>query len=121
MGESGVTGLSFSKPYFYGGSGLAPRAMATSQLDTDWSTFVYWAVEVSVWAEENSITSDDFQLVPEVQSFGPRFEWMFKGPILGRGNYAEIYNRNNDSLPPRAHHNLLNDGSSPQLYPPPAT
>ena len=34
--ESGVTGLSFSKPYFYGGSGLAPRAMATSQLDTDW-------------------------------------------------------------------------------------
>jgi hypothetical protein len=104
-------GFSFSKPYFYGEN--SSRALATSKLDADWSSFVYWVVEVSVWAEENSIISKDFQKVPEVQSFGSRFEWMFKGSILGGGNYAEIYNRNNDTLPERNCHNLLNDGSSP--------
>ena len=110
-----ASGFSFSKPYFYGENG--PLTMATSStLDADWSSFVYWVVEASVWAEENGITSNEFRLVPEVECFGPRFEWMFKGSILGRGNYAEIYTRNNDTLPPRNSPNLLNDGSSPQLF-----
>merc|ERR1712194_323109 len=94
--------------YFYGEDG--PRAMATRKSDVDWSAFVYWVSEANVWAEESGITSKDFQKVPEVESFGARFEWMFKGAILGRGNYAEIYQRNNETLPARDRQNLLNDG-----------
>ena len=93
--------------------------MATSQSDADWSTFVYWVVTNSIWAEENGITSADFRKVPEVKLFGEEFEWMFLGPIFSTGNYGQIYDRNIDNLPPRADHDLLNDGSSPQLWSPP--
>lgn len=92
--------------------------MATSQTDADWSTFVYWVVANLIWAEENNLTSADFREVPEVKLFGENFEWMFQGSILGIGNYGEIYERNLESLPPRANQNLLNDGSSPQIWHP---
>lgn len=95
-----------------------PKAMATSQIDSDWSTYVYWVVANSIWAEENSITSEDFRQVPEVKFFGDRFEWMFIGSTFATGNYGEIYERNAEDLPPRTNHNLLNDGSSPQLWRP---
>jgi len=116
---TGLSGLSLSLPYFYGDIASASRALATSQTDPDWSTFVYWVVTGTIWAEENGVTSKDFQQCPVVDLFGPTFEWMFRGCILGRGNYAEIYNRNIDVLPPRANLNLLNNGTTPQLYPPP--
>ena len=93
--------------------------MATSQNDSDWSTFVYWVVANLIWAEENGVSSADFREVREVKMFGEEFVWMFRGSILGIGNYGEVYERNNESLPLRAHQNLLNDGSSPQLWYPP--
>jgi hypothetical protein len=125
--ESGLSGLAFSQPYFYGGNhtnvfhqgSSEAKAMATSQLDSDWSTYVYWVVANSIWAEENDIKSADFREVPEVKFFGDRFEWMFQGSIFGVGNYGEIYDRNQESLPARKYQNLLNDGSSPQLWHPP--
>lgn len=93
--------------------------MATSQTDSDWSTYVYWVVANLVWAEENGVSSDDYRSVPDVKIFGEEFVWMFRGPILGIGNYGEVYERNSASLSPRQNHNLLNDGSSPQLWNPP--
>ena len=92
--------------------------MASSQYDADWSSYVYWVVMGTIWAEENGVTSSDFQESKGVELFGPRFEWMFRGAIIGRGNYAEIYNRNIDMLPPRGGRNLINNGSTPQMCPP---
>ena len=114
---SGLSGLAFSQPYLYIPSS-PPRAMATSQSDMDWAHFVYWVVANLIWAEEGGIKSTDFREVPEVELFGEQFEWMFRGSILGVGNYDEIYKRNSESLPPRSDQNLLNDGSSPQLWRP---
>lgn len=79
---------------------------------------MYWVVTNLIWAEENGITSSDFREVPDVKIFGEEFEWMFRGSILGIGNYGEVYERNSNSLPPRNKENLLNDGSSPQLWHP---
>jgi len=115
---SGVSGLAFSKPYFYEENDSVSKTMATSQRDADWSSFVYWVVMSTIWAEENGVTSNDFREAPEVGLFGPRFGWMLKGTIIGRGNYAEIYHRNSAALPLRANRNLINNGSTPQLYPP---
>ena len=115
--SSGLSGLAFSQPYLYMPPS-PPRAMATSQSDIDWAHFVYWVVANLIWAEEGGIKSTDFREVPEVELFGEQFEWMFRGSILGVGNYDEIYKRNSESLPPRSDQNLLNDGSSPQLWRP---
>jgi hypothetical protein len=121
--ETGLSGLAFSQPYFYGNddtnlfsqskSPTSSRAMATSEHDADWSTFVFWVVAASFLAEENEITPNMYTEAPEVKFFGDQFEWMFRGPMLTGVNYGEMYLRNNDTLPPRAEKNLLNSGSSP--------
>ena len=119
---SGLSGLAFSQPMYYFTDSedvsrtRPPKAMATSQSDPDWSTFVYWSVANLISAEELGITSSDFREVNTVQLLGEDFEWMFRGQLLGVGNYGEIYQRNTGRLPPRARQNLLNDGKSPQLH-----
>mmetsp|Transcript_17588 Transcript_17588/g.40205 ORF Transcript_17588/g.40205 Transcript_17588/m.40205 type:complete len:1220 (-) Transcript_17588:60-3719(-) len=120
---SGLSGLAFSQPMYYftdsedvSRPGMRPpKAMATSQSFPDWSTYVYWSVANLISSEELGITSSDFREVNTVQLLGEDFEWMFRGAILGVGNYREIYERNAEKLPPRVKENLLNDGSSPQL------
>jgi len=119
----GFSGLAFSQPYIYYSEsrdhlehGSRPKALATGQKDADWSTFVYWVVANAIAAEENGITRGDFRDIPDVKFFGDEFEWMFRGPILAVGNYGEIYERHSENLPPRKNENLLNDGSSPQLW-----
>lgn len=100
----------------YRDSWLDARAMATSQNDADWSTYVYWVVANSIGAEEDN-TTDAFSMNrPEVNLFGPQFEGMFRDPISIVGNYEQIYTRNIESLPPRANENLLSRGS-PQHWP----
>ena len=85
--------------------------MATSENDHDWSAFVYWVATSLVKAEEEGITSKNFGgRIPDIGLFGPKFEWMFRGPIVAVGNYGEIYERNNATLSPRANQNLLNHG-----------
>ena len=85
--------------------------MATSENDSDWSAFVYWVSASLVKAEEEGISSTNFGgRVPDIGLFGPKFEWMFRGPIVAIGNYGEIYERNNATLSPRANQNLLNNG-----------
>ena len=82
-----------------------------SENDSDWSAFVYWVSASLVKAEEEGISSTNFGgRVPDIGLFGPKFEWMFRGPIVAVGNYGEIYERNNATLSPRANQNLLNNG-----------
>ena len=95
---------------------LDARAMATSQDDADWSTYVYWVVANLIGAEEDNTTAALSMKRPEVKLFGPQFEGMFRDPVSVVGNYEQIYMRNIESLPPRANENLLNRGS-PQLWP----
>jgi hypothetical protein len=92
------------------------KAMATSQADADWSTYVYWVVANSIGAEEDNTTAASAMDRPEVNLFGPDFQGMFRNPISLTGNYEEIYMRNIESLPLRANENLLNRGS-PQHWP----
>lgn len=73
-------------------------------------------MSATFWAEENGITHDLFMEVPEIKLFGLKFEWLFRGSIFGAGNYQEMYYKNNFTLPPRGNANLLNDGSSPQIF-----
>ena len=87
--------------------------MATrGEKDSDWSSFVYWVCAGLIKAEEEGINSTNFGgKIPDVRLFGPKFEWMFRGPIVAVGNYGEIYERNKDTLIPRANSkNLLNNG-----------
>ncbi|CAB9523487.1 Putative amino-acid ABC transporter-binding protein YhdW [Seminavis robusta] len=112
-------GYSFSLPYFYGYSTAEDNfCLATRQSDHDWSTFAYWIVAATVNAEENGITSMMFHSMPEVYVYGPAFRRMFRDSILAVGNYAELYERNLQSLFPRQGRNLLNSApnNGPQHY-----
>eukprot|EP00521_Asterionellopsis_glacialis_P008149 CAMPEP_0195288174 /NCGR_PEP_ID=MMETSP0707-20130614/4939_1 /TAXON_ID=33640 /ORGANISM="Asterionellopsis glacialis, Strain CCMP134" /LENGTH=928 /DNA_ID=CAMNT_0040348001 /DNA_START=163 /DNA_END=2949 /DNA_ORIENTATION=+ len=101
-------GLHFSVPYFYEESSNDSRALATSQDDDQWSTFVYWVVSCTFYAEEESITRITQNEMPLVESFGSDFVRMFRDAISAVGNYGEMYIRNVNSTIPRKKRNMLN-------------
>lgn len=112
-------GYFFSQPYFYGYSQEEDTfCLATRQDDRDWSTFVYWSVAGTFYAEEYNVTSFNFHDMPEVNLYGPDLKRMFKDSILAMGSYAETYDRNVEHLIPREGRNLLYASShvGPQYY-----
>lgn len=111
-------GFAFSQPYFYGHDG-DNLSLATRQEDKDWSSFVYWIVGASFYAEENSITSALANPMPEVFVFGQKFHRMFRDSVLAVGSYSEMYNRNLEPIIPRSGRNQLNahPNLGPQHYP----
>lgn len=117
-------GYSFSQPYFYNtfGRGMLPQgplAMMTHQRDPQWSSFVYWVVASTFFAEEESISRDQplsSIRMPAVNLFGPQFVRMLRDPIIAVGNYGELYSRNLKSTKPRDGWNLLNNMYGPQHF-----
>ena len=88
--------------------------------DHDWSSFVYWVLEATIFAEENAIDNFYSNGMPEAYVFGKSFKRMLRDAILAVGNYGQIYSRNLEPIIPRSGRNLLNDMSNPgpQQLPP---
>lgn len=114
-GYQSAEGAAFSLPYFYGQAD-DNRALAVRQSDAQWSSFVYWVVACTIYAEvENILQANE---MPMTNVFGARYRRMFRDAILAAGNYGEMYHRNLESLVPRSGLNLLNvDPVGPQIFP----
>lgn len=92
--------------------------LVTRQDDIQWSKYVYWIVQATFYAEENNISFDSMNDMPEVNLFGRGLARMFRDAILVVGNYGDIYEKNLEPLIHREGRNLLNPISNPgpQLY-----
>eukprot|EP00957_Ditylum_brightwellii_P212144 15367012-Ditylum_brightwellii.AAC.1 len=107
--------MSFSEPIYYNNQ-QEPLALATSQDDAQWASFVYWTVSSTIYAEEKNITQSSSSEMPLVNLFGPYHIRMMRNIINAVGNYGDIYDRNIDTLGPRDGLNMLNSGNGPQYY-----
>lgn len=105
-----MSGFSLSQPYFYGSisNNMETACMMTRQDDAEWTTFVYWIITATIYAEEKGIHSDTSNEMPEVYLLGPIFQRMLRDPILVVGNYVDIYERNMQEFVPREAPNTLN-------------
>lgn len=112
-------GFAFSQPYFYEHQEEKNHCLATRQEDKDWASFVYWVVSATFYAEEQGITMENSNTMPEVFVYGKTFHRMFRDSVLAAGSYSEIYERNLQRLIPRSGRNLLNASPNlgPQHYP----
>ena len=112
-------GFAFSQPYFFG-PGESNLCLATLQDDADWSTFVFWIMTATIFAEERGVNRTTSNSMPIIDVFGEELQRMARDAILEVGNYGEIYARNLESIIPRSGRNLLNvNGQGPQHYPMP--
>jgi hypothetical protein len=62
----------------------------TRQDDPNWSSFVYWIVEATFYAEENGIDRLSSNEMPTVALFGEAFTRMFRDAISFVGSYGEL-------------------------------
>ena len=93
--------------------------LVTRQDDPQWSSYVYWLVASTFFAEETGITQRLSNQMPELNILGPSFRRAFRDPILEFGNYGELYERNVAPFIPRGGRNRINSirDPGPQLYP----
>ena len=89
------------------------RALETRQFDPQWSSFVYWVVASTIYAEVEKITQSSSNAMPDVKLFGSNFRRMFRDAILTVGNYEEMYARNVEAIVPRSGFNLLSTEEEP--------
>ena len=83
-----------------------------------WSNVVFWIVTSIFFAEEEGITKDTADAMPEVSLFGPVYTDMFRLAVGAVGNYGEIYARQAEAEVPRGGLNELNLWpGGPQMYP----
>lgn len=87
--------------------------LATREDDVQWSKFVFWILEATVFAEENGVTEVTSNEMPTVGLFGDDFQRMFRDAMFVTGNYGEIYDRNLEAHVPRSGLNLLFDNANP--------
>jgi len=127
-------GFAFSQPYFYRPIGGPKqqnatnllfdgdnRCLVTRQDDAQFSSFVYWSVAVTVFAEERAITQATANDMPDVNIFGEDYRRMFRDAVFFAGNYGEVYERNLGTLLPERGRNTINsiESPGPQIYVPP--
>lgn len=93
-----------------------PLSLVTRDDDVEWSDFVNWVLIGLLAAENQNITQAVATNVVSnpTPSVDPS-EISFYDAVAAVGNYGEIYERNLGSLIPRAHVNMLNNGSSPLI------
>lgn len=96
----------------------ANLCLATRQDDPQWSSFVYWSAISLVFAEDRGITQRLSPQMPEVNLFGPQFQFMFRDAVHSVGNHGQIYDRDVARYVTRDGRNMLNAIKSPgpQLY-----
>ena len=93
-----------------------PLALVTRSDDTHWSDFVNWVLQGLIASEENGVTQQKSWTLSQTQVFGGQFSNMFIDAVREVGNYAEIYERNLNTILPRPAANMLNVGISGVLY-----
>lgn len=100
-------------------SDASTRSLVTRQDDRQWSTFVYWSLMSTIFAEERFIDRSKAHLMPVVNLFGDSFSRMFRAVVATSGNYGDIYKGALEEHIPRTGRNQLNfDGHhGPQQYP----
>lgn len=105
-------GYSFSEPYFYSPPNDTRfdenLCLATRQDDPQWSTFVYWASQSIIYAEEQGIEQRTSSQMPLIYFYGVGFRRMFRDAIAMVGNYNEVYQRHLNRILPRGGRNRLN-------------
>ena len=108
-------GFSFSAPYFYRYSQEEDNfCLVTTEDDHEWSSFVAWIVQATIYAEQEGIGIGASSIkMPEVFLFGSDMKRMFRDAILTVGNYGDMYEKNLQAHIPRAAPNLLNNHSPP--------
>jgi len=110
-------GYSFSTPYFHQIHEQSIAVATRQDDDAQWTSFVKWVVQCTIFAEEHAMTQRRSNELPEVQLFGDQYKEMFRHAISGVGNYREIYERNVGEKQPRQGPNLLNAfPRGPQLH-----
>ncbi|CAB9511847.1 extracellular solute-binding protein [Seminavis robusta] len=113
-------GYSFSTPCYYDNDSKDAYAFMTRKDDVQWSDFLFWIVQATIFAEEEGITSQNPQAMPAVFLYGDQLKQMFRDCISAIGSYAELYNNTIEEYIPRSGANRLNEGlSGSQLYPVP--
>ena len=71
-----------------------PLALVTRQDDPQFSSFVYWIVSATFYAEEQGIGQENARGMPLVYLFGRLYGRMLVDAIQSVGNYGDIYARN---------------------------
>ncbi len=114
--ESSVMQIGYNGSYQVGLNQYSkqPLSLVTRDDDVEWSDLVNWVLLGLLSAETRHVTQgiaknaikDPTQLGDEI---------MFYDAVATVGNYGEIYERNLQSLLPRAYVNMLNNGSSPLI------
>jgi len=97
---------------------IETRSLATKQDDPQWSSFVYWVVMSTFYAEEEGISQEESLDMPLVGVLGQDYNRMYRDAIRAVGNYGEIYDRNVNARVQRQGRNELNIAPlGPQHYP----
>jgi len=93
-----------------------PLAIVTREDDAQWTNFVRWVVHGTFFAEEKGFTMNNAAEMPRSNLFGALHRNFLINAVNAVGNYGEIYERNVESLVPRAGGlNEMNRGG-PQRY-----
>jgi len=93
-----------------------PLALVTRNSDAEFSDFVNWIVQALLAAEEQGITQSNAGAFTQSTLFGEEYNDMFINAIKAVGNYAELYERNLESIIPRAEANNINQGDTGLIY-----
>merc|ERR1712032_1706573 len=121
-------GFTFTQSYFYmpteDKKDVQPIGLVTREDDAQWSSFVYFVVTSTFYAEEIKYGSDKFSsfLLPDVADgriFGDEFKDMFYHVVGAVGNYGGMYERNVEKIYPRngTRNELNGNPFGPQHFP----
>ena len=113
-----LDGVHFSNPYYYGDGDNTTNeksffAIARSEDDPLFSSFVNTIVLATIYAQENGISREKSREMPMVSVFGDDVSWALIDVIFYSSSYDEIYVKNFGSNGESAAHrgrNALNGG-----------
>ena len=94
-----------------------PISAVSSSGDSQFSDLLRWLIYGFMYAEEQGITDESASNMPQTNLFGPSLTEMWQHAIGAVGNYGQIFERNLTPLMNRTQLNMLNDMSSPMMYP----
>ena len=91
-------------------------ALATSDDDVLFASFVNCVVLATIDAQEKGITKAKGKEMPLLSIFGSELKFLLRDAILYSGNYEEIYRANfGDVLKEERGRNYLNEYGTPQF------
>ena len=118
VAESALRGLGYDGNYQYGLKvhSKEPLALVTRQGDAKWSDFVNWVLIGLISAEDRGISQQTADRIPSTEEFDRAFQNGIRNAVSAVGNYAEMYERNLESILPRPVPDRINNGNSGLIY-----